>query len=58
MLLAIVLWVLASLLVAYLGRRRVGGFWGTLLFAIIFSPLVAVLALVLMRHPPTQIAAS
>lgn len=66
MLFIIVLWVLVSILVAYLGRRRVGGFWGTLLFSIIFSPLVALLALVLMREPhphrwedpPTQTAAS
>lgn len=40
-------WILTSLLLAYLGRRRRGGFWGMLFFSLIFTPLLGLLALIL-----------
>lgn len=47
-------WVLASLAVAYVGRDRSGGFWGTLLFSLVFTPIGGALALLLMRGPQAR----
>jgi hypothetical protein len=38
-------WVLASLLVGYLGRNRRLGMWGYAAFALIFSPIIAAISL-------------
>lgn len=45
MLVAITLWVLAGALVGYFGRHRALGFWGVFLFAVVFSPIIGALAL-------------
>ena len=41
----LVWWTLASLFVGFLGRKRRFGFWGYSVFAFIFTPLVAAVAL-------------
>jgi hypothetical protein len=42
----VVLYLLSCLLVAYFGRDRVLGFWGSLILGVVFTPfLVAVMLL-------------
>jgi hypothetical protein len=41
----VLLWILGSAVVAMLGRRKSVGFWGFLLFSLIFSPVVGALSL-------------
>jgi hypothetical protein len=41
----LILWILASILVGYLGRKRAVGFWGVFFFSMIFSPVIGALAL-------------
>ena len=48
------LWIVASLLVGYLGRHRRIGFWGFSIAAFFFSPLLVVLVLILTA--PTDVA--
>lgn len=43
----IIAWIVASLVIAYFGRRRTGGFWGMLFFSLILSPLLGLLALII-----------
>lgn len=45
-----ILWIMGSLIAALMGRNRWIGFWGTLLFALFLSPIVAIAALIL-THP-------
>lgn len=40
-----VLWVLAAMTVAWLGRNRKFGFWGYFFASLFFSPLLALLLL-------------
>lgn len=42
-----VAWIVLSLLVGLFGRDRAFGFWGWFLFAFLFSPLLAVVMLLL-----------
>lgn len=41
----LLVWILLSALVAYLGRDRVIGFWGFLVLSLLVSPPVVLLAL-------------
>jgi hypothetical protein len=43
------IWVLLSLGVGFLGRKRSGGFLGFFAASMVFSPLVSVLFLILSR---------
>jgi len=45
----VAVWVILSLVVGYLGRHRSGGFVGFFAASLIFSPLVALLFLILGR---------
>lgn len=49
----IVLYVLLSLVVAVVGRSRMMGFFGSLLFSLVLTPIVMVVILLLTapRHP-------
>lgn len=42
-------WVLLSLVVGFLGRKRAGGFLGFFAASLVFSPLVTLLFLILSR---------
>ncbi len=42
-----ILWIIGSLIAGLLGKNRWIGFWGALLFALFFSPVLAIAALVL-----------
>src|SRR5262245_19540756 len=50
----IALWITASLLLGFLGRKRRGGFWAIFFFSMVLSPLVVGLALLLMRPKPRR----
>ena len=45
----IVLWVVGSLLVGFLGRGRVLGFWGFFLGSLVLSPILCLLLLFITR---------
>ncbi len=45
-----ILWIVGSLIAGWLGRKRRLGFWGTLLFSLLISPIVMILVLIL-AHP-------
>jgi hypothetical protein len=49
------LWVLASAAVGYFGRHRTLGYWGVLIYSIIFSPIAGALALIVFQTPPTRV---
>ncbi len=44
-----ILWIMGSLIAALMGRNRWIGFWGSLLFALFLSPIVAIGALILTK---------
>jgi hypothetical protein len=48
----IIVWILGSLLVAALGRRRKFGFWGYFFCSLLFSPLMGLLFLAASDKPP------
>lgn len=48
----LLIWLLASLLVASLGRHRALGFWGFFLASVFFSPLL--LTAILLFTRPTR----
>jgi len=43
----LIAWIVGALLMGYLGRKRRAGFWGSLFFSLLFSPIVGALALLL-----------
>ena len=45
-----IVWIIGSLIAGLLGRKRWIGFWGTFLFALLLSPIVAIAAMIL-THP-------
>lgn len=49
----LIAWILGSLVIGYLGRKRRAGFWGTFFFSLLFSPIVGALAW-LLAAPSSQ----
>jgi len=49
MVIGIALWLFASAVVAYFGRGRALGFWGVLIYSVLFSPIAGVFALVVFK---------
>jgi len=47
----LVAWIVGSALIGYWCRRERAGFWGAFLFALLFSPVIAGLALLIARPP-------
>ena len=41
------IWIFLSLIVGFLGRKTILGFWGTLIFSLFFSPLIVVIYVIL-----------
>lgn len=46
------LWLLLSALVGYMGRNRAAGFMGTFIAALLFTPLIVVIVLIVSRPAP------
>jgi len=53
MLTPLLVWVVLSVAVGFLGRDRTPGFWGFLVFSLVFSPLVGVLGLLIAGSRPS-----
>lgn len=49
----IIVWVLMAIIVGLAGRARAGGFLGFFVASLLFSPIVALLFLILGRSDPT-----
>jgi hypothetical protein len=43
----VIAWIVGSMLIGYLGRKRRAGFWGNFFFSMLVSPIVGALALLL-----------
>jgi hypothetical protein len=47
MTITLLLWLLLAVVVGYMGRHRAAGFFGTFIAAVLFSPLIVVIVLLL-----------
>lgn len=50
-------WVLASVVVAFVGRKRKFGFWGYLFSSLLFTPLVGFMLVLASDAKPTRVQA-
>ncbi|MFT5375672.1 MAG: putative membrane protein [Candidatus Latescibacterota bacterium] len=50
-------WVLASVLVAFVGRKRKFGFWGYLFCSLFFTPLIGFMLVLASDAKPTRVQA-
>ena len=41
------IWIFLSVVVGFLGRKTVLGFWGTFIFSLFFSPIIVVIYVIL-----------
>ena len=51
-------WVLASVVVAFVGRKRKFGFWGYLFSSLLFTPLVGFMLVLASDAKPARVQAS